>query len=369
MEGVINSGSDSTFIKVSRTVKLTDKVAIKPELNAVVAVQGDQNSTYPLTEMGNGSYACAGLNLDNAHKYRLSIKTAKNEQYVSDYMEVLNSPPIDSVSFDTKGTPSDQGLNVYVTTHDATNKVHYYRWDYQETWIFHSNYPSYFKSNGDTVLGRNMVDDNITYCWQTDTSSTIVLGSSAKLAQDVIASQPITSIVSSSEKVGDEYSIQVRQYALTTDAYNFYVNLKKNTEQLGSVFDALPSEINGNIHSVTNPSEPVVGYISVGSISKQRIFITNKQLPNWITAPFYTNCKLEFDWNGIPPQKCCYYNVDGNQVNTYINYNIGHYINPFIPIDAFTVMPGQPPIGYSASTRPCVDCTLRGSNKKPGFWK
>jgi len=371
VEGMINSGADSTFIKISRTVKLTDKVAVKPELNAIVTVQGDQNSSYPLTELGNGSYACAGLNLDNAHKYRLSIRTAKNEQYVSDYMEVLNSPPIDTVSYDINGTVFGPGLNVYVSTHDPTNKVRYYRWDYQETWIIHANYSSYFKSNGDTVLGRNLVDDNITYCWQSDASSNILLGSSAKEAQDVIANAPVISINSTSEKVGDEYSIQVRQYALTTDAYNFYVNLKKNTEQLGSVFDALPSEINGNIHSVTNPSEPVIGYISVGSTSKQRIFVSNRVLPNWHATPFYSNCKLEFDWDSNPQQKCCFYNfgTSNNQVDAYINYNIGHYINPFIPIDAIVIMPNTPPIGYTASTRECVDCTLRGSNKKPAFWK
>jgi hypothetical protein len=190
------------------------------------------------------------------------------------------------------------------------------------------------------------------------------------LSQDVIADFPVTSIPSTSEKVGDEYSIQVRQYALTADAYNFYVSIKKNTEQLGSIFDALPSEIAGNIHSVANPSEPVIGYVSVGSTSSRRIFVTTQQLPHWVTTPFYSNCKLEFDWTSIKPQPCCYYNFGGdNQVNDYINYNIGGYSNPFIPIDAIVSRPGQPPIGYTASTRECVDCTLRGSNKKPGFWK
>lgn len=367
VEGVINSGADSTFIKISRTVKLTDKVSIRPELNAVVTVQGDQNTSYPLTGTGNGNYACSGLNLDNAHKYRLSIKTSAGGQYVSDYMDVLNSPPIDSISFNTKGTSSDKGLNIYVNTHDVTNKVHYFRWDYQETWMFHANFTSAFKSNGDTVLLRDMVNDNITYCWQSDTSNTIVLGSSAKLASDVIASQPITFVISSSEKLGDEYSIQVRQYALTTDAYNFYVNLKKNTEQLGSVFDALPTAINGNLHSVTNPSEPVIGYISVGSISKTRIFITNKQLPAWATTPFYTNCMLAFP--GVP---CCYYLYPPgpvNEVDAYINYNKSTYINPLIPVNAIVLRPNTPPVGYTAASRECTDCTLRGTNKKPSFWK
>jgi hypothetical protein len=367
VEGVINAGRDSTVIKLSRTVKLTNKVTNNPVLGAVLTVESDQNTIFPLTETTYGNYVSSGLNLDNTHKYRLRIKTANNEQYLSDYLEVLNSPPIDSISYNTNGTVISPGLNVYINTHDPGNKVLYYRWDYQETWIIHSYYYSYFKSNGDTVLGRDLVNDNIANCWQSNTSSTIVLGSSAKLSQDVIANFPIISIPSTSEKVRDEYSILVRQYALTADAYAFYVNLKKNTEQLGSIFDALPSQIIGNIHSVTNLSDPVIGYISVGSTTSHRIFISNRQLPRWITdTTFYAGCHLAFDPPKLP---CCFYNFGGmNQVDEYINYNIGGYSNPLIPINSIG-LPGHPPIGYTASTRQCVDCTVRGTNKKPVFWR
>ena len=48
VEGVINSGADSTFIKLSHTVNLTSKVTVKSEPNATVIVQGDQNTSYPL---------------------------------------------------------------------------------------------------------------------------------------------------------------------------------------------------------------------------------------------------------------------------------------------------------------------------------
>jgi hypothetical protein len=366
VEGVINSGIDSTIIKLSKTVKLSSGTTTNPVLQAMVFVQSDQNVIFPLTETTNGNYVSAGLNLDNTHKYRLSIKTGDNLQYLSDYAAVLNSPPIDSVSYDTKGYLTVPGLNIYVNTHDASNKVLYYRWEYQETWIFHSNFPSYFKSNGDTVLIRDLANDNITNCWGNYTSSTIVLGSSAKLSKKVISNQPIIAIPSTSEKVGDAYSILVKQYALTADAYTFYVNLKKNTEQLGSIFDALPSQINGNIHSVTNPAEPVIGYVSIGSTSNQRIFITKKQLPDWVTIPFHTDCQLAYP--GVP---CCYYVYPPgppNQVDAYINYKKGGYLYPLIPINAIG-LPGHPPIGYTAASRECVDCTLRGTNKKPAFWK
>jgi len=367
VEGVINAGPDSTFIKLSRTVKISDKVVANAESGAVLTVEGDQNISYPLTEINKGNYASQGLNLDNSHKYRLRIRTADNKQYLSDYVEVLNSPPIDSVSYDLSGKLTVPGLNLYVSTHDQTNKISYYRWDYQETWVIHSYYASYFKSNGDTVLGRNVITDNITNCWQSDTSSTIVLGSSAKLSTNVIYQEPVISIPSTSEKLRSKYSILVRQYALTEDAYNFYVNIKKNTEQLGSIFDALPSVINGNIHSVANPAEPVIGYISIGSTSSKRIFIANQKLPAWkADTAFYTGCHLAFDW---PTNPCCFYNFGGtNQVNYYINYNTNGNKDPLIPIDAIGV-PGHPPIGYTASTRECVDCTVRGTNKPPAFWQ
>lgn len=305
VEGVINAGSDSTFIKLSRTGKVSDKVVANLETEAVLTAEGDQSSSYPLIEISKGNYASPGLNLDNSHKYRLRIRTVDNKLYLSDYVEALNSPPIDSINYDIRGALTIPGVSIYVNTHDLSSKVQHYRCDYQETWMIASYYPSYFKSNGDTVLGRNLLTDNITDCWQSNTSSTIVLGSTAKLTQNVVYGQPIISIPSISEKVGTKYSILVRQYVLSKDAFSFYMNIRKNTEQLGSIFDALPSVINGDIHSETNPAEAVIGYTSVGSTSSKRIFIENKNLPHWKKdTSYYAGCHLAFDWPKIP---CCYY--------------------------------------------------------------
>jgi len=374
VEGTINSGGDSTFIKLNRTVTLTNTITANPELNASVVVENDQNFSYPLIETGKGYYACAGLNLDNSHKYRLNIKTANNEQYVSDFDAVLNSPPIDSVSYDVNGNVTGPGLNVYVSTHDPSNTVKYYRWDYQETWEFHSAFNSSFISNGYTVFERDLINDEIFTCWKSDTSSYINLASSAKLSHDVIINNPVTFIPSNDERVGIDYSILVRQYALTPDAYNFYNNLKKNTEQLGSIFDAEPSEISGNIHCVTNPSEPVIGYVSIGMVASKRMFADNRNLPAWAPIiPYYSNCALFFDY--INNRPCCYFLSYGptgavsNQVDVFINYDVGDDPYPLIPIDQITPPGGGAALGYTASTKECTDCTLRGTNVRPGYWQ
>ena len=357
VEGVINSGSDSTIIKLSRTANLADKKTANPLSGATLTVESDQNSSYQLVENTPGSYVSPGLNLDNSKKYRLRIRTPDNQQYLSDFVVVINSPPLDSVNFKI----TNNGLNFYSNTHDPKNSTRYYRWDFQETWVFHANYPSYFKSDGTTVLPRDLNNDNIYECWGNNNSSSIILGSSAKLSQDVITDNPITFIDASSEKIGIKYSILVKQYALTKDAFAFWENLKKNTEQLGSIFDAQPSQSNGNIHSVSNLHDPVVGYISVGSTTSKRIFITNRQLPAWATTRTYPECTLDtFLYKYIPPGS----KTPINQVDLYINGK-----NPSIlPVTQLGV-PGSPPIGFSGSTSHCVDCTLRGTNKQPVFWK
>src|SRR3978361_1980693 len=81
VEGVINPGTDSTVIKLSRTIPLSSKDAPTPELNAKVVVESDANGSYPLTETGKGYYVAAGLNLSITNKYRLTIATADNKIY------------------------------------------------------------------------------------------------------------------------------------------------------------------------------------------------------------------------------------------------------------------------------------------------
>ncbi|MBS1503306.1 MAG: DUF4249 family protein, partial [Bacteroidetes bacterium] len=288
---------------------------------------------------------------------------------------VIDSPPIDSVNYDANGNLGEAGMNIYVSTHDPANKVQYFRWDYTETWEFQSAFESVYYSNGDTVLPRNLNTDNIYQCWRSDSSNNVLLGNTARLSKSVITAKPVAFINSSSEKVTVEYSILVRQHALTADAYEFYSALQKNTEQLGSIFDAQPSEVRGNIHCVSNPQEPVIGYISVGEVSTKRIFVMASHLPVWTAVTFYTqdNCQLAQDPED-PLQSCCFYQFRDklgrlqNQVNDYINYNISHTIDPLIPVNGIG-HPGQPPLGYTAAEPECVDCTLRGTNVKPAFWQ
>jgi len=340
VEGTINTGADSTIIKLSRMVGLSGKKTINPEIGAVVSVESESNERYVLLERQKGTYAAPPLNLNAGKKYRLSIKTLKGASYLSEFVQSKSAPPIDSLTWDLK----DNGVHFYVNTHDEQNNTTYYRWEYTETWVFFANNFSMFKFNGETVVPRDMEKDNVFQCWGTEQSNSIFLGSSAKLSKDVISQQPIAFVPSFSEKFSEKYSVEIRQYALTKEAYEFWENLKKSTESLGSIFDAQPSELTGNIYNVTDVSEPVVGYISAGTVQKKRIFVARQQLPAWLPKQFY-NCPS--------PDTVFYKDVK--------NYFTGHPGEmPLEELDGF---------GYAKASKKCGDCTLRGVNKKPIFWQ
>jgi hypothetical protein len=348
VEGVINPGSDSTIIKLSKTVKLSSATPLNPALGATVTVESNQGSSCPLIDVNNdGNYSAAALNLPGSQQYRLKINTSDGRQYVSDFVPVKLTPAIDSVGY----VLTNNNVQLYVNAHDPANNTHYYRWDYEETWIFHSKYFSDLVVNTNTAsIAFRTPAQQIYTCFGNDASSNIDLGSTANLSQDVVYQAPLTKIPFTSEKFEEKYSILVQQYALTGDAYTFYQNLKKNTEQLGSIFDAQPSQINGNIHCLTNPNEPVIGYISATNVQSKRIFLLNSILPPLTMATYPYDCEQDT----LP-----------------INGDLTTLLGPpyvFIPINLAYNKKGVF-VGYLYSRPLCVDCTLRGTITQPSFWK
>ena len=108
----------------------------------------------------------------------------------------------------------------------------------------------------------------------------IILGSSEMLSSDHIYF-PIMSIPAADEKLRVLYSINVKQFSVSQEAYSYLQKLKKNTEEIGSIFAAQPSELSGNIHCTTDPSETAIGFVEVSQEKQKRIFISNNQVPEW----------------------------------------------------------------------------------------
>jgi hypothetical protein len=346
IDGVINSGQGPTTLRLTRTLALVDSVAFRNVINASVRVEGDDNSTHHLSQISDGVYHSPQLSLNSNVKYRLHINTAEGKEYLTDYVPVLKTPAIDSLPWEK----DDEGVTIFVNTGDPQNKTLYYRWQYEETWEFHSAFYSQIKYEVDgngtpfDVDPRDPLEAQQMYtCYSGGNSTSLLIGSSAKLSRDTIH-LPIHAIPNGSEKISVLYSILVRQYAVSKGGYEFLQRMKKNTEQVGSLFDAQPSELVGNVRCVNDPLEPVIGYVDIADAQEKRIFIRRGEVQPWN----YGQGCFEESIPNVPDSLAAF--------STYIPTSVAQYSMLGDTVRVFVSLPN------------CVDCRSRGTSTKPSFW-
>ena len=350
VEGVVNNGQEPTNIRLSRTTSLDDENIIK-ESGAIVKLESSNNTSLLLYESNEGSYTLDNLQLDTSLRYRLNVTTSNNEQFLSDYVPVIYNPPIDSINW----VRENDGVQLYINTHNPNNNTRYYQWEYNETWEFHSPFSTSLKYvkgpppdyRDIAVTYRDFTDPDIYTCWKNNSSNLILIGSSAKLSQDIIH-LPIVLIENGAQKLSVLYSVLVTQYAWSKEGYDFLGRMKKNTESVGSVFDPQPSELNGNFHCTTNPNQPVIGFFNICTVQKNRIFIKNEEVPNW---DYNSNCRF---------QDMVIIKNDPDSIHEQGFGRLPTTVKTFTPFGGINT--------FYAGAASCVDCTLSGTNVKPIFW-
>jgi hypothetical protein len=350
VEGVINP-TGVTRIYLSRTLDLDDKVSVKPELKAIVQVVSENNTVQSLAEGANGLYSLAQLSLNSSQKYRLKVKTSDGREYQSDLLTVRNTPPIDS--FEWVREPN--GVGIYISTHDNQNGTKYYQWDFEENWELRSKDEAMYTAvnavtgGGVRVVARDPKEVPLMFtCYKFQRSTNIDIVSTAKLSADVVAKHPIVFIPNGSEKLDVRYSILIRQYAITFEAFEYLSMMKRNSEQLGSFFDAQPTELIGNIRNINDPKDVAIGFVTIAPVLEKRIFITKADVPGWT---FRLNC-LDIVVKNHPDSLARYFGPGNSSIPQYPGTNSQGAVEQ-----------------WNGTSAACMDCRIRGGNNdKPSFW-
>jgi hypothetical protein len=215
-----------------------------------------------------------------------------------------------------------------------------------ETWEYRSAFPSVLEYIGGGQSIIRSLDNQINTCYQSRITSSIEVTSTTQLSSDVVSKFEVATVPPGSEKISFLYSNLIKQYGIPEDAYNFWQNLKKNTEQLGTIFDLQPFTELGNITCVNNPGINCIGFISFTTLQQQRIFISKNQVFGWNYYPYYGQCFID--------------TVKSQDLTNYFQPDGGPYFNSLIGTD------NGP---YLLSSDLCVDCTYHGgTTQKPPFW-
>lgn len=340
-DAYLSTNDGTVTVSLSRTQPLYATETPPAESGAVVTLEDDQGAVYPLQEQRNGRYSTEGVVVSAAKKYRMHIRTSGKEDFFSEFVNIKPSPEIDNVYW----LPESDGIFIYVDTHDPSGNSRYYKWSYAETWEYTSSFASIVKILEPGVIVPRPVDEYMYMCWRTVNSTGIFVGSSSKLQEDVIRQHPLIFIPKASVKLARKYSVLVKQQSLTEEAYNYWLQLEQTTERLGGLFDPMPSEITGNFYNATDPSQPVLGFFSGGSIVEKRMFVSFIELPRHLQETTREFCVAD----SIPM-------ID------VVKHGTGTLL-----IDSY----GMPfPEGYLTSSNSCIDCrTKGGTTVKPLFWK
>jgi hypothetical protein len=329
--------NDTTEIRLSRTVNLGATEVPPPESGAAVEIENERSQRAQLREAEPGRYLLAPGTL-SGNQVRLRITTQNGVRYESDFSEVLNTPQIESVTYRFSG---EDGLDYLLSTRQEGPTI-YLRWDFVETWTYTAAFESVLRFENGRVVPR--LENNF-LCWQTRPSKSILIGTTRGARDGIIANKKVLNVAARNEKVRIKHSVLVRQQAITKEAYDYWEQLAKNSQNLGSLFDPIPSELPGNIRCVSNPEEPVMGYFSAAVVTEKRAFFDAASEPSRppVDLPF-ESCALD-------------------TVRNLATFNSGIY-------EIVTALPFQFGFGFTYTLDFCIDCRSRGgTTTQPPFWE
>jgi len=343
VDGLITDGQDPCLVRLSRTSSYDDFQSV-PETGAVVVILDDLGTVFSLEEGLPGQYLTdpASFTGEQGRSYQLHIVLSDGSAYESDYMLLREVPPIDTLEaryerreLAEPGSYSD-GIQIYLNTGDPSNLTRYYRWDWEETWEF-------------TVPMQAPEKAELFRCWKSGSSRSIMIGTSEQLTEDRIIDYPLHYVDAGSNRLRILYSLLVRQYAESPAAYDFWKRQEDMSERGGTLFDPIPAAIPGNIYSLSDPDEIVLGLFDASGVSTRRIFIDPQVLPPRVDVP------TDFEF--------CRFQVLQDPSATDINYLLSSgwiYVDEYNDMNHLVVrLTNQPS---------CFDCTRTGTNAKPEFW-
>ena len=345
VEGYLDTEGIRSELRISRTVPLGESNAFLPELGARVYLYASTGQSYPLQEADSGVYNFE-YNVPEVGEYRLEIELRNGERYESELLRPILTPDILDAGF----VRDSQGVEVFVTTQGNENADNFL-WDFEETWIFRpATQVSYIYDTLRKEVRDRTPEENIYTCYKSVPNPGILLETSSRFQEQVVFRQTITEIPTGDERIQARYSILISQKAIPPDAVKFWETLKKNTEDIGSIFSPLPSRLTGNMRALDKDA-PVVGQVNLGVVKQRRVYIDRAEVFPWD----YRN-ELFFG---------CHIGEDPILVGTAsFDFQFGN--GSMLPARPLMLMTSI--VGYYPIERRCGDCTLYASRTRPDFW-
>ncbi len=358
IEGTITNEFKYQKIKLTRTFRFEEALPLA-ESNADVIIIDDSQNTYNFEEsIFVGNYiSVSKFSAQPNTTYQLQITTNDGRLYSSEPTQLTNNIEIDDVY--AVREISDLGVDhmaIFVDSFDPTGKSIYYRYEYEETYKiiapFWSNKDviSTFPPLSFDVIQRTQQDR---LCYNTVYSNTIIQTQTNGFTEDRVTRFPVRIISRDNFIISYRYSILVKQYVQSLTAHTFYRILNDLSSSESLLSQNQPGFLEGNVFSVENSNEKVLGFFEVTSVSSKRIFFNYEDFyPNEPLPPHIVSCGLVAP--KIKTITCDHplFRAVSERTHTFWNINRGELLGgPYLMVPA-----------------KCGDCTTLGEIAVPDFW-
>ncbi|MDO5139460.1 MAG: DUF4249 domain-containing protein [Oscillospiraceae bacterium] len=352
IQGRILAG-DKSIIYITQTQPLNSKEEPESVLNAQVTIIGQNGYESELAEFDieQNCYTIDTQELPSNTLYAVQIKI-EGEIYQSEFQSIQYTPEIDEVSYKEK----TDGITIHITTYGDEKASRFYMWTYEEDWEFHADINMLALSGIPLYSDKfyqfeNRYDNPYYYCWIHNSSKNIHLYSTLELQENTAKNVELLQIPIDDIRISYIYSILVKQWGLSENAYNYYRTIELYSEESAGLFTPIPTDVLGNVSCISNPEKRVRGYVLASQTTTKRIFIYESNFKELTSE--YSTCTIQYP--PVPPTPG-WANSWDYQMRTYgaVIYTKYGKIN----MDA---------VKYS---KDCVDCrTVEGATKKrPDFW-
>jgi hypothetical protein len=367
VEATITNEEKRQSIVLSRTYAL-DQEGPSPETNAQVIVVDDRNNEFPFQETDPGKYvSTVAFGAHIGQKYRLAIKTVDGKSYNSDSQLLKEGAVIASVyPIRERNEFGDDGVAIYVDVTGAADGSRYFRFQYEETYKIVA--PFYVAQDA-AVINDQWPDFEYglverasrPVCYGERTSDRIILANSDGQIGNSIDRFQIKFAKSDDYCIAHRYSILVKQYSQSESAFAYYKTLRDFSQSENPFNENQPGFLEGNIVSVSEPNEKVIGFFNVSLVSEKRLFFNYTDFyPDAPLPPYPSFCSI------VEPSAGCPGEGSAGCIPPLIT-NIQEEKLVFFALS----MEGADPQygGFQMVPFDCGDCTKLGSNTVPDFWE
>jgi|TARA_R100000479_G_scaffold130736_1_gene68747 hypothetical protein len=356
IEATITDKNEQQTIMLSRTFQFEED-GPAAESNAQVIVLDETGTQYNFQEsdIAGQYFSTTNFAAQPNQNYQLKITTASGRNYESEAVQLPEGTQIDNLYAEENiNQQGIKGAAILLDSYNPEGTSNYYRFEYVETYKIISR----FASDQDLiVVSENPPQFDLIpktqeeeVCYVTVASTSILLANTNSFTEDRLSGYQVRFIERVDPIIAQRYSILVNQNVISREAYTFYETLKSFSESESLFSQIQPGFIEGNITSLTNENEKVIGIFNATAVSSKRIFF------NYIDV---------FDVDDGPPglflgDNCGLNSPDPRALVPIIQNNTAKFVRNG------TVEGGEGP--YTVAPRFCVDCTVFGSNEVPEFW-